>query len=120
VDPDRGPLTGPAAEASQLGAGRAARHAQRRGRLLGRFREWPIALVLAAVAVSLFVVAVNHFRRGTVLLALSVLLAAVLRLVLPAREAGLLAVRSRLIDVLTLGGLGAGLLFFALVVPPPS
>jgi hypothetical protein len=39
---------------------------------------------------------------------------------LPAREAGLLAVRSRVIDVLTLGGLGAALLFFALIVPPPS
>jgi hypothetical protein len=30
------------------------------------------------------------------------------------------AVRSRVIDVLTLGGIGAALLFFALIVPPPS
>jgi hypothetical protein len=95
-----------------------ARHAQRARRSLPR--EWPITLILLGVAVSLLVVALNHFRRGTVLLALFVLLAAALRLVLPAREAGLLAVRSRLIDVLTLGGLGAGLLFFALIVPPPS
>ncbi len=83
-------------------------------------REWPITVVLLAVAASLSVVALNHFRRGTVLLALSVLLAAALRLALPARDAGLLAVRSRLLDVLTLAGLGSSLLVFALVVPPPS
>ena len=99
---------------------RTARHAQRTRRSFPVPREWPITLILLGVAVSLLVVALNHFRRGTVLLALFVLLAAALRLVLPAREAGLLAVRSRLIDVLTLGSLGAGLLFFALIVPPPS
>jgi Protein of unknown function (DUF3017) len=107
-------------EPSAPGPPEAARHAQRGRRSLPLPREWPITLILLGVAVSLLVVALNHFRRGTVLLALFVLLAAALRLVLPAREAGLLAVRSRLIDVFTLGGLGAGLLFFALIVPPPS
>jgi hypothetical protein len=86
-----------------------ARHAQRSRRSLPLPREWPITLILLGVVASLLVVALNHFRRGTVLLAL-----------LPARDAGLLAVRSRVIDVLTLGGLGAALLFFALIVPPPS
>jgi len=85
-----------------------------------RWREWPITLVLACVALSLLVVAANHFRRGSVLLAASVLLATGLRLVLPARQAGLLAVRSRLLDVIALGGLGGGLMVLALVVPPPS
>jgi Protein of unknown function (DUF3017) len=97
-----------------------ARHAQRSRRSLPLPREWPITLILLGVVASLLVVALNHFRRGTVLLALFVLLAGALRLVLPAREAGLLAVRSRVIDVLTLSGLGAALLFFALIVPPPS
>jgi Protein of unknown function (DUF3017) len=102
-------------------AGPSGRHAHHRGvSRLHLPREWPIAVVLAAIAVSLSVVALNHFRRGTVLLALSVLLAAGLRLALPAREAGLLAVRSRLLDVMTLAGLGVGLLIFALAVPPPS
>ncbi len=85
-----------------------------------RFREWPIALVLACLAISLAVVAADHFRRGTVLLAASVLLAAALRLTLPTREAGLLAVRGRLGDVIVLGGLGGGLLMLALIVPRPS
>jgi len=85
-----------------------------------RWREWPITLVLACVVLSLLVVAANHFRRGSVLLAASVLLATGLRLVLPARQAGLLAVRSRLLDVIALGGLGGGLMVLALVVPPPS
>jgi len=85
-----------------------------------RWREWPITLVLACVLISLIVVAANHFRRGSVLLAASVLLATGLRLVLPARQAGLLAVRSRLVDVIALGGLGGGLMVLALVVPPPS
>ncbi len=83
------------------------------------FREWPITIVLLGVAISLGVVVSNHFRRGSVLLAGFIVLAAALRLVLPSREAGLLAVRSRLVDVLVLGGLGAGLLVLALVVPPP-
>lgn len=82
--------------------------------------EWPIALILTCVAISIGVVMANHFRRGSVLLAASVLLAMGLRLVLPARQAGLLAVRSRLLDVIALGGLGGGLLVLALVVPPPS
>jgi hypothetical protein len=89
-------------------------------RIERRWREWPIALVLSCVAISLIVVAANHFRRGSVLLAASVLLATGLRLVLPARQAGLLAVRSRLVDVIALGGLGGGLMVLALVVPPPS
>jgi hypothetical protein len=85
-----------------------------------RLREWPIIAVLGALALSLTVVAANHFRRGTVLLALSVLFAAGLRAMLPAREAGLLAVRSRAADLVVLGGLGLGLLALALLVPPPS
>ena len=76
-------------------------------------------VVLAGVVVSLGVVMSNHFRRGSVLLAGFVLLSALLRLILPAREAGALAVRSRMVDVLILGALGLGLFVLALVVPPP-
>ena len=85
-----------------------------------RFREWPIGLVLACVAGSLAVVAANHFRRGTYMLAATVLLATGLRMLLPTREAGLLAVRSRFVDVLVLGFLGAGMLTLAYLVPKPS
>lgn len=76
--------------------------------------------VLAVVATSLWIVADNHFKRGTVLFALAICFAAFLRLVLPNGVAGLLRVRSRLVDVLTLAALGVGTLVAALIVPPPS
>jgi hypothetical protein len=72
------------------------------------------------VGTALWIVADNHFRRGTVLFALGVCLAAGLRAVLPNGSVGLLRVRSRVVDVLTLASLGGGMLIAALIVPPPS
>lgn len=83
-------------------------------------RQWPITLVLALVALSLVLIATDHFRRGSVLLAASVILAFFLRLLLPGREAGFLVVRSRRVDVIVLGILGIGLGIFSLWVPAPS
>ncbi|WP_216094318.1 DUF3017 domain-containing protein [Jiangella alba] len=84
------------------------------------FRQWPLLLVLTVIAIGTFIVADNHFRRGTFIIAGGVCLAAVLRAVLPSGIAGLLKVRSRAIDLLTLGFLGAGTLIASLIVPPPS
>jgi hypothetical protein len=84
-----------------------------------RIREWPIALVLFCVAGGFAVVLANHFRRGSVVIAGALLLAALLRLLLPARLAGLLVVRSRVFDVAVLTVLGIGLFLTAVVVPPP-
>jgi hypothetical protein len=83
-------------------------------------RQWPITLVLALVALSLLMIATDHFRRGSVLLAASVILAFFLRLMLPGREAGFLVVRSRRVDIIVLGILGIGLGIFSLWVPAPS
>lgn len=80
--------------------------------------EWPLLLVLAGVTVGLIVVALHHFRPGSVLMGATLLGAALLRLVLPAREAGLLAARGRLVDTVTLTALGLGLVVLALSVPP--
>jgi len=82
--------------------------------------EWPLVAVLGVCLAGLLVVLDNHFRRGTVLFAGGLVLAAGLRLVLPTPEAGSLAVRSRFTDVLTLAALGLGVLLTALVVPAPS
>jgi hypothetical protein len=49
-----------------------------------------------------------------------VLLAAFLRLLLPDADAGMLVVRSRRADAITLGILGIGLTVFTFWVPPPS
>ena len=88
-------------------------------RARGWWRQWPILVVLAGVVIALVLVTLDYFRRGSVVLAGSVLLAAFLRLLLPDREAGLLAVRSRRVDVTVLGVLGALLAVFAFWVPPP-
>lgn len=82
--------------------------------------QWPLTLVLVGLAVSLLIVATDHFRRGSVLFAFFVVLAFFLRLLLSDRDAGWLAVRSRLVDLLCLGGLGVSLSVFALIVPSPS
>lgn len=83
------------------------------------WRQWPITVVLMGVVLALTLVALDYFRRGAVVLAGSVVLAAFLRLLLPEREAGLLVVRSRRVDVVILGSLGAVLAIFAFWVPPP-
>jgi len=83
-------------------------------------RQWPIALVLLGLGVACAMIAMDSFRRGCVVLAASVLLAAFLRLLLSDADAGLLAVRSRRLDVAILLVLGLGLAVFSLWVPPPS
>lgn len=82
--------------------------------------EWPLVTVLAVCAAGVLVVLSEHFRRGTVLFAGGLVLAAGLRALLPSESAGLLVVRGRLVDVITLTALGLGVLLAALVVPPPA
>ncbi|HYN56283.1 MAG TPA: DUF3017 domain-containing protein [Motilibacterales bacterium] len=82
--------------------------------------QWPLTVVLVGLVGSLIVVADDHFRRGSVLFAGFVVGAFFLRLLLPDRDAGWLAVRSRGVDLVCLGFLGIGLSVFALIVPPPS
>ncbi|MFZ9988201.1 MAG: DUF3017 domain-containing protein, partial [Candidatus Nanopelagicales bacterium] len=59
-------------------------------------------------------------RIGSLVLAASLVLAFVLRLVLPQDRVGMLAVRSRRVDLVVLGSLAAALVVFALWVPPPA
>ena len=82
--------------------------------------QWPFSLVLTGLVVSIVVVALGHFRRGSVLLAGVVVLATFLRLFLRDDEAGLLAVRSKLVDVICLAVLGVGLAALSFAVPAPS
>jgi len=83
-----------------------------------RLREWPFATVVATALVGLFVVAeLDRFRRGSVVFAAAFGLAGLLRLVLPTRVAGLLAVRGRVFDIVAYGLLAAGLAVLAIVVP---
>lgn len=83
-------------------------------------RQWPFLIALAIVIGGVAVVANDHFKRGTVIIAGGICVAAFFRAVLPKQWVGLLQVRSRALDVLTLAFLGGGTLVAALIVPPPS
>jgi hypothetical protein len=80
--------------------------------------ELPLALVLLGVGTGLIVIANHHFRAGSIIVGGAVVAAAVLRLTLPVRRAGLLVVRSRIFDVAVLSVLGLGILALGLAVPP--
>ncbi len=82
--------------------------------------EWPVTVVLVVAGVAMVVIAQGHFKRGSLLFAAAVLLAALLRAVLPTAAAGVLVVRGRLLDVLTAGVLGVGVVALSLIVPPLS
>lgn len=93
---------------------------RRRGRPPGR---WDVASEYVAFALVLLVVAVGvvrlveyHWRQGSALIACALLLAALLRALLPDRTAGLLAVRGRPVDVLSYTALGGLMLFIALTL----
>lgn len=78
--------------------------------------ETPAVVVLAIAAIGLLRVATANWREGAVLLGGSLLVGAVLRAVLPLERAGMLAIRSRVIDVLSYTGLGLAVVLLALTI----
>jgi hypothetical protein len=78
-------------------------------------------VVLGTVGIALVVVARGEWRLGVRWIGGSLVFAAVARLVLPSREAGMLAVRRRWIDVTILTVLGVALWVLAVTIPnqPP-
>ena len=89
----------------------------RRPFLAGLVRQLPLLAVLVAVGVGLLLVTFEHWRIGLVVVGLSLVGAGALRLLLPVRRVGFLAVRSRVIDVVLLAGVGLTLTVVALTVP---
>ena len=89
----------------------------RRPFLAGLVRQLPLLAVLTVVGVGLLMVTFEHWRRGLVVMGLALVGAALLRLLLPVRRVGFLAVRSRLVDVLLLSGAGLTLTVVALAIP---
>jgi len=74
-------------------------------------------VVLAATMTGIVIVWTGNWRVGTRWIAGALLFAALIRLVLPARDAGMLAVRHRLLDCLLLAGVGGILIFLAATIP---
>ena len=74
-------------------------------------------LVLLITVAGLAVAALSDWRVGIRMLGGALLLASAVRAVLSPRDAGMLAVRHKALDVLLLAGLGAALIFLASSIP---
>lgn len=83
-------------------------------------RRWPLLVVALGVLVGLVLALVGEdtWRPGCLVIGASLLAGGVVRLVLPARGAGLLEVRGKPFDVTVLLLVGAAVVVLALVVPP--
>jgi len=81
-----------------------------------RFSQLPFAAVLLVVAVAALRIFQYHWREGAALIGAALLLAAVLRAVLPTARAGLLAIRGKVVDIVTYTGLAAAVLYVALTI----
>lgn len=82
--------------------------------------QWPISIVLIGIGVALVLIGTDHFRRGSIILSASVMLAMFLRLLLPTSDVGMLAVRSRRTDVIVLAVMALGMSVFTFWVPAPN
>jgi uncharacterized membrane protein len=89
----------------------------RRPFLAGLVRQWPLLAVLVTVGIGLLLVTFGHWRRGLVVIGLTLVAAALLRAFLPVRRVGFLAVRSRPVDVVLLAGTGLVFTVIALAIP---
>lgn len=83
-------------------------------------RQWPLLVVVAGVVSGLVVSYVGDttWRLGGLVIGASLGVGALIRVLLPSREAGLLQVRSKPFDVTVLVVAGAAIVVLALVVPP--
>ncbi|MFF0447022.1 DUF3017 domain-containing protein [Streptomyces sp. NPDC004609] len=83
-------------------------------------RQWPLLTVVALVGLGLVIVGADPFadafRVGTLVIGAALIVAAVLRRILP--SVGMLAVRSRFTDMVTYGLLGAAITLLALMAQP--
>ena len=91
----------------------------RRPLLAGLLRQLPLLVVLLVVGLGLLLVTFQRWRMGLVVMGLALVGAAALRLFLPVRRAGFLAVRGRPVDVVLLAGTGLTLAVIARTIPAP-
>jgi hypothetical protein len=89
----------------------------RRPLIAGFLRQWPLLVVIVTVGLGLLLVAAERWRSGLVLMGLALVLAGLLRLLLPLRRIGFLAVRSRPVDVTLMVATGLAVAVFALAIP---
>ncbi len=80
--------------------------------------QWPILTVGLFLLVAFALVVAGYWRRGALVLAIGVGVAAAMRLALTDDRAGLLVVRSRTIDIATTATVSAALIYIALTIDP--
>lgn len=114
-DPDAGPEPDGVPSVPEIAEEIAEEEGRRYPSTIGGF--FYLWVLLAAALGVAWAWLGDDWRTGVTWIAGSLLTAAALRLVLPARDAGMLQVRHRLVDVLLLGGVGGALLFLARTIP---
>ena len=80
--------------------------------------QWPFWSVGVIFAAAFVLVVAGYWRRGALVIAVGVGMAAALRLLLSDDRAGLLAVRSRGVDVVTTATVSATMLYIAWTIDP--
>jgi hypothetical protein len=80
--------------------------------------QWPILLVFLTFVTAFGLVVGDFWRRGSLLIGIGVGLAAVLRLVLSDKRAGLLVVRRRMTDFTTMAVVCATVIYVAWTIDP--
>lgn len=76
----------------------------------------PISIVLVIAVAGFVRVLAEHWREGTGLIGGALLVAGLARVLLPEDRAGLLAVRSQLMDVICYGGFGVLMVVLAVTI----
>jgi hypothetical protein len=105
--------------ASRRRPSRAPRAADGEATAAGGLAWLPYLIVLAGVAIGMFVVWLGskYAGPGAAIVGCSLLAGALFRLVLPARDAGLLSSRRKASDVLAFAAFGAAVLAVAIALP---
>jgi Protein of unknown function (DUF3017) len=80
--------------------------------------QWPIIFVGLIFVAAFGLVVADYWRRGSLLLGIGVGVAAVLRLVLSENRAGLLVVRGRILDFLTMALVSGAVIYIAWTIDP--
>ncbi|CAN5531108.1 DUF3017 domain-containing protein [soil metagenome] len=80
--------------------------------------QWPIVVVGLIFLTAFVLVAASFWRRGALLIGIGVGVAAALRLLLSEDQAGLLVVRSKGIDFVTMAAVGTAVIYTAWTIDP--
>lgn len=81
-------------------------------------RQWPILSVGLFIVAAFALVVTGYWRRGALVLAIGVGVAAAVRLALTEDRAGLLVVRSRAVDFATTASVSVAMLYIAWTIDP--